>query len=184
MFMALLWRHNGRDGVSNHQPHDCLLNRLFRCRSKKTPKLCVTGFCWENSPVTGELPAQMVSNAEKFPFDFVFMGWTSLPIFSPVAITNETTILLENHQFALSRFPTYFSTQIAFFILRTLHWHITSMLSWLCNLIPMPMPYERLICHRPTDSTYELGKYKIMQKWHVSRKLLHSHWRINSLVLS
>ena len=26
---ALQWRHNGRDGVSNHQPHDCLLNRLF-----------------------------------------------------------------------------------------------------------------------------------------------------------
>ena len=27
---ALQWRHNGRDGVSNHQPHDCLLNRFFR----------------------------------------------------------------------------------------------------------------------------------------------------------
>ena len=24
---ALHWRHNERDGVSNHQPHDCLLNR-------------------------------------------------------------------------------------------------------------------------------------------------------------
>ena len=23
---SLLWRHNGRDGVSNHQSHDCLLN--------------------------------------------------------------------------------------------------------------------------------------------------------------
>ena len=35
----LQWRHNGRDSVSNHQPHDCLLNRLFRRRSKKTSKL-------------------------------------------------------------------------------------------------------------------------------------------------
>ena len=26
--MKLQWRHNGRDGVSNHQPHDCLPNRL------------------------------------------------------------------------------------------------------------------------------------------------------------
>ena len=26
---ALHWRHNERDGVSNHQLHDCLLNRLF-----------------------------------------------------------------------------------------------------------------------------------------------------------
>ena len=29
-WISLIWRHNGRDGVSNHQPHDCLLNRLFR----------------------------------------------------------------------------------------------------------------------------------------------------------
>ena len=30
---SLQWRHNGRNSVSNHQLHDCLLNRLFRCRS-------------------------------------------------------------------------------------------------------------------------------------------------------
>ena len=33
---TLRWRHNDRDGVSSHQPHDCLLNRLFGCRSKET----------------------------------------------------------------------------------------------------------------------------------------------------
>ena len=62
--VSLLWRHNGCDGVSNHQPHDCLLNRSFMCRSKKTSKLRVTGLCVGNSPVTGEFPAQMASNAE------------------------------------------------------------------------------------------------------------------------
>ena len=62
--MTLTWRHNGRDGVSNQQPNDCLLNRLFRCRSKKISKLRVTGLCAGNSPVTGEFPAQMASNAE------------------------------------------------------------------------------------------------------------------------
>ena len=41
----LLWRHNRRDGVSNNQPHDCLLNRLFRHRSKKTSKLSITAVC-------------------------------------------------------------------------------------------------------------------------------------------
>ena len=61
----LQWCHNGRDGVSNHQPHDCLLNRLVGCRSKKTSKLRVTGLCAGNSPVTGEFPAQRASNAEK-----------------------------------------------------------------------------------------------------------------------
>ena len=62
--IALQRRHNGRDGVSNHQHHDCLLNRLFRSRSKKTSKLRITGLCAGNSPVTGELPTLMASNAE------------------------------------------------------------------------------------------------------------------------
>ena len=46
------WRDNDLDGVSNHQPHDCLLNCLFRIRSKKTSKLRITGLCVRNSPVT------------------------------------------------------------------------------------------------------------------------------------
>ena len=54
---SLQWRHNEYDGVSNHQPHDCLLNRLFRRRSKKKSKLRVTGLCEGNSTVTGEIPA-------------------------------------------------------------------------------------------------------------------------------
>ena len=45
-WLSLQWRHNGHDSVSNHQPHDCLLNRLFRRRSKKTSKLRVTGL-WD-----------------------------------------------------------------------------------------------------------------------------------------
>ena len=64
MGTTLQWRHNGRDGVSNHQPHDCLLNRIFRRSSKKTSKLRDTGLCAGNSPMTGEFPAQMASNAE------------------------------------------------------------------------------------------------------------------------
>ena len=62
--MALRWRHNKRDGISNHQPHDCVLNRLFRHKSKKTSKLCVTGLCEGNSPVTGQFPSQRASKAE------------------------------------------------------------------------------------------------------------------------
>ena len=61
---SLQWRHNEHDGVSNHQPHDCLLKRLFRRRSKKTSKLRVTDLCVGNSPVTGEFSAQRASNAE------------------------------------------------------------------------------------------------------------------------
>ena len=61
---TLQCRHNRRDGVSNHQSHGCLLNRLFRHRWKKTSKLRVTGLCVGNSAETGEFPAQMTSNAE------------------------------------------------------------------------------------------------------------------------
>ena len=48
--ISLQWRQNDHDGVSNHQPHGCLLNRLFRRRSTKTSKLRVTGLCAGNSP--------------------------------------------------------------------------------------------------------------------------------------
>ena len=58
------WRHNDHHGVSNHQPYDGLLNRLFRRRSKeniKAPRhwpLCgeFTG--------TGKFPTQRASYAE------------------------------------------------------------------------------------------------------------------------
>ena len=69
-WISLQWRHNGRDSLSNHQPHDCLLNRLFRCRSKKTSKFRVTGLYAGNSPGTVEFSAQMASNAEN-----VYIWW-------------------------------------------------------------------------------------------------------------
>ena len=68
--ISLHWRHNGHDGISNHQPHDCLLTRLFRHRSKKTSKLRITGLCAGNSPVTGEFTTQMASDTEN-----VFIWW-------------------------------------------------------------------------------------------------------------
>ena len=36
------WRYNEPDNITNHQCLDCLFNRLFRRRSKKTSKLRVT----------------------------------------------------------------------------------------------------------------------------------------------
>ena len=68
--MTLQWRHNGRDSISDHQPHDCLPKRLLRRRSKKASKLRVTGLCAGNSLVTGEFPAQ---RWKMFPFGDVIM---------------------------------------------------------------------------------------------------------------
>ena len=76
-FMALQWLHNGLDGVSIHQPHHCLLSRLFGRRSKKTSKLRVTGLCVGNSPGTGEFPAQMASNAENVSIWWRYQGMST-----------------------------------------------------------------------------------------------------------
>ena len=62
--VSLQWRHNGHDAISNHQPHDCLLNLLSGLDQRKKSKLIVTGLCVGNSPVTGEFLAHMASNAE------------------------------------------------------------------------------------------------------------------------
>ena len=67
---SLRLRHNERDCVSNHQPHDYLLNRLFRRRSKKTSKLIVTGVWGEGgihrSPVNS--PHKRPVTRKMFPF--------------------------------------------------------------------------------------------------------------------
>ena len=51
-----------------------LVNRLFRRRSKKTAKLCVTGLCAGNSPVTGEFPAQRPVTWKMFQFDDIIIS--------------------------------------------------------------------------------------------------------------
>ena len=73
--ISLQLRHNEHDGISNDLPLYCLLNRLFRYRSKEISKLSVTGLCEGKSPVTGEFPAQRASNAEN-----VFIWWHHLGI--------------------------------------------------------------------------------------------------------
>ena len=71
--LALQLRHNERDGVSNHQPHECLVNRLFRRRSAKHRSSASLAFVrgihrWPvNSPHKGPVTRKM------FPFDDVIM---------------------------------------------------------------------------------------------------------------
>ena len=77
--LTLQWCHNGRDSVSSHQSHECLLKRLFRRRSRKTSKLRVTGLCVGNSSVTGEIPTQ---NTEKVSFWWLYHAETTRPLSS------------------------------------------------------------------------------------------------------
>ena len=41
---ALQWRHIERDGISNHEPRDCLPKPLFRRRSKKNQSSALLAF--------------------------------------------------------------------------------------------------------------------------------------------
>ena len=70
---SLHWRHNDHDSVSNHQPHGCLLNCLFRRRSNQTSKLRVTGLCAGNSPGAVNSPHKWPVTRKMFPFDDVIM---------------------------------------------------------------------------------------------------------------
>ena len=67
--LSLQWRHNERDGVSNHQPHDCLLNRYSGADQQSFASLAfVMGIHqWPvNSPHKGLVTARKI-----FPFDDV-----------------------------------------------------------------------------------------------------------------
>ena len=72
----LQWRHNGRDDVSDNQPHDSLVNRLFRRKSKKTRKLRVTGLCEgiHRSPVI------LVTKGQQREKCLHLMTWSWIPV--------------------------------------------------------------------------------------------------------
>ena len=91
---TLHWRYNDQDGVSNHQPHGCLLNRLFRRRSKKTSKLRVTGLRVRNPPGPVNSPHKGPVTRIMFPFDDVIMmflfllAWTNSPVDNDIRLHN------------------------------------------------------------------------------------------------
>ena len=65
----LRWRHNERDGVSNHQTRDC----LFRRTSNKTSKLRFTDLCAGKSPGPVNSLHKGPVTRKMFPFDEVIM---------------------------------------------------------------------------------------------------------------
>ena len=96
--IPLRWRHNEWDGVSNHQPHDCSLNRLSGRRSKKTSKPRVTGLCAGNSPHKWPV------TRKPFPFDDVFMHYE---VQIPVCVTTFVAALPPTRQTCRVACQTY-----------------------------------------------------------------------------
>ena len=69
----LPWRHNGLDSITNHQPHDCLLNRFFRRRWKKSSEFRFTGLCVVNSRGPVNSPHKWPITRKMFPYDDVIL---------------------------------------------------------------------------------------------------------------
>ena len=105
--VSLEWRHNGHDIVSNHQPYDCLLNRLFRHRSKKTSKFRVTGLCAVNSPRPVNSPHKGPVTRKMSPFDDVIMIVIRFTV-------NIHSVFIMNHE-------TYIPKTIQKFLLNKIH---------------------------------------------------------------
>ena len=71
------WRHNERDGVSNHQPHGCLLSRLFKRRSKKHQSSVSLAFVrWIHRGAVNS-PHKWPVTRKMFPFHDVIIFWQS-----------------------------------------------------------------------------------------------------------
>ena len=66
---TLQWLHNERDGVSNRQPHDCSLNRLFGKHQSSVSLAFVRGI--HRSPVNSSHKGPVTRIM--FPFDDVIM---------------------------------------------------------------------------------------------------------------
>ena len=109
--VALQWRHNGHDCISNHQPPDCLLNRLFGRRSEKIWKLRVTGLCVGNSPVTGEFATQMASNTENVSIWWRHCDKTPLSILYHFAFLLQRHMAIIGNTLTLRRFLPFFLSQ-------------------------------------------------------------------------
>ena len=84
-YSSLRWRHDGRDSVSNHQPHDCLLNGYSGADQRKKQSSASLAFVRgiHRGPVNS--PHKWPVTLKMFPFDDVIMFILGLKLI-PVVI--------------------------------------------------------------------------------------------------
>ena len=70
---TLQWRHNGRDSVSNHQPHDCLLNRSDAEQRKHQSSVSLAFVCGEFTGDRWIPPHKWPVTRKMLPVDDVIM---------------------------------------------------------------------------------------------------------------
>ena len=120
IYCTLQWRHNGRDVISNHRRLDCVLNGLFRRKSKRTSKLRVTAFVRGIHRWPGNSLHKGSVTQEMFPFDDVIMTcpksliffcgkWLDMmPLYSLSLLCHFTdSILASNYVYVSSSISSY-----------------------------------------------------------------------------
>ena len=90
VYCALQWHHNERGFISNHQPHNCLLNRLFKVQIKEISKLL------SHWPLCGEFTGDLWIPCTKGQkrgkcFHFMMSSWYVKP-----GIRSETIMWIDN----------------------------------------------------------------------------------------
>ena len=92
---SLRWRHNERNGVSNHRHIDCLLNRLFKRRSKKHQSSASLTFA-------GRIHRWPVISPHKGPITrFFFHLKASSCLFGQVLCTNDNLLHSWKYKFVI-----------------------------------------------------------------------------------
>ena len=123
IWCPLRWRPNGRDGVSNHQPHDSFLNRLFRHRSKKHQNSASLAFVRGIHRWLVNSPHKWPVTRKMFPFDDVIMyiyRWclchtcAFMWCYTPIAVRNANSFPLWSVMVCLAK---YYAAQHGWFYL-------------------------------------------------------------------
>ena len=87
--------------ATTSQITDCLLNCLFRYRSKKILKLRITGLCEGNPPATGGFPSQRASDAENVTICWRQPRWYKCIILGDIDAINSEDASLASYNYSL-----------------------------------------------------------------------------------
>ena len=85
-YIALQWRHNERDSVSNHRRLDCLLNRLFMPDQRKHQSSASLAFMRGIHRWAANSPHKRPVTRKMLPFDDVIMAQILLRWSRPVSV--------------------------------------------------------------------------------------------------
>ena len=98
---------------------------LYSGADKKTPKLRVTGLCARNSPVTGEFPLQIASNAENVSIWWCHHEILNKVMYYPVEDTYKLTWPSNRHLYRTTILSIDFQFVLLFFNSLWLMWSVS-----------------------------------------------------------